>query len=318
VKATFPGLFREIEAIEENLKKHFIRTDQSFDITIAGEINLDLILDGLREPMPVERELVASAFKVTLGSSSAILAHNLAILGRTVGFVTLAAKDEFAKIALAYLAESGVDLSKIRYSDGPAGSGVTVLLNHGSQRHILSYLGTTCEMSVKDLDFEYLCSSRHFHLSSLFLLKALHKDLPMLFKKIKQRGLTISLDTNDDPNETWGGVLDEILPMVDILLPNESELLRMTRAQTINDALSLMSQKVPLIVVKCGSNGSIVQQGDRRQVIPPIQIAPIDTIGAGDSFNAGFLSSYLRGRSPSECAAMGNIVGAISTLRSEG
>ena len=92
----------------------------------------------------------------------------------------------------------------MRYSDSPAGSGVTVVVNHGTVRHILSYLGTSARAEREHLDLDYLCSARHFHLSSLFLLKGLHKDLPGIFKTIKQRGLTISLDTNDDPDDLLG------------------------------------------------------------------------------------------------------------------
>ena len=288
------------------------------DVAIAGEINLDLVLDGIGEVMPVERELLASEFRVTLGSSAAILAHNLSALGARVGFASLAAKDDFARMALAFLAERGVDLSGIRHSDGPAGSGVTVVVNHGASRHILSYLGTTAEIAAKHLDLEYLCSARHFHLSSLFLLKGLHRDLPAIFRAIKQRGLTISLDTNDDPDDRWGGVLDELLPMVDVLLPNERELLRMTGGADIDRSLSLIVEKVPLVAVKRGALGTIVQQGRNRHVLPAFPVAPVDAIGAGDSFNAGFLACYVRRMAPKDCAAAGNLTGALSTLKRGG
>lgn len=289
-----------------------------FDVTIAGELNLDLVLDGIAEPMPVERELLASAFRVTLGSSAAILAHNLAALGPKVGFASLAARDDFAQSALRFLAERQVDLSAMRYSDGPAGSGVTVIVNHGAVRHILSYLGVTAELKGEHLDLDYLCSARHFHLSSLFLLKALHPDLAGILKTIRARGLTISLDTNDDPDDRWSGVLDEVLPLVDVLLPNERELLRITRTGSLEAALDAVSRKVPLTVVKCSSRGAIVQQGGKRETIPAIKITPIDAVGAGDSFNAGFLACYVQGLPPEECAAAGNVTGALSTLKRGG
>jgi sugar/nucleoside kinase (ribokinase family) len=293
-------------------------TAPRLDVAIAGELNLDLVLDGIAEPMPVERELLASAFHVTLGSSAAILAHNLAALGPKVGFVSLAARDDLGKMAVAFLAERGVDLSALRYSDGMAGSGVTVVINHGAVRHILSYLGTSAELQARHLDLDYLSSARHFHLSSLFLLKSLHPELPAIFKAIKQRGLTISLDTNDDPEDRWGGVLDDLLPLVDVLLPNERELLRITRTDTLEDALLAASRMLPLIVVKCGARGAIVQQGTRRSIVPGLAVTPIDAIGAGDSFNAGFLACYAQGLSPAECASVGNVTGALSTLKRGG
>jgi sugar/nucleoside kinase (ribokinase family) len=292
--------------------------EHRFDVTIAGEINLDLILYGLPERMPVERELLASGFQVTLGGSSAIVAHNLASLGSKVGFVARVGSDELGKIALERLAESGVDLSEVQTRAGSSGTGVTVLLPHGRERHILTYLGTMAEMSAEDLPLEYLTSSRHFHLSSLFLQRALQPGLPALLCSLKEAGLTISLDTNDDPEDKWGGVLDEILDLVDVLLPSESELIRMAGAATLEQSMEKIGRRVPVIVVKCGSDGAFVQDGATRQRVPGVSVVPVDTIGAGDSFNAGFLSAYLRGTSLLEAARMGNITGALSTLAAGG
>src|SRR6516165_1189595 len=105
-----------------------------FDVTIAGEINLDLILYGLPEDIPVDREILAANFQLTLGSSSAILAHNLASLGAKVGFITRLGDDELGEIAFDRLRESQVDLSRVARANGRTKTGVTILLNHGSSR----------------------------------------------------------------------------------------------------------------------------------------------------------------------------------------
>jgi sugar/nucleoside kinase (ribokinase family) len=288
-----------------------------FDITIAGEINLDLILYGLPEEMPAERELLGSGFKLTLGGSSSILAHNLAMLGVRVGFTSQVGRDEMGEIALARLGESGVELSQITYRE-EAGTGVTVLLPHGRRRHILTYPGAMAEMTIADLNLDYLSSSRHFHLSSLFLQKGLQPALPGLFDQLKAAGLTLSLDTNDDPSDEWGGVLDQLLDKIDLLLPNEDEIMRIARKDTVEESIDALASRVPLIIVKCGSRGAVVQQGNRRDWVAPLQVEPVDTIGAGDSFNAGFLSFYLKGEDPLRAAAMGNVTGALSTLRAGG
>ncbi len=288
-------------------------TEPRFEVTIAGEINLDLILYGLPAQMAIERELLASGFQVTLGSSSAITAHNLAALGVRVGFVTSVGSDDFGNLALQRLRESGVDLSETLRGSGRTGTGVTVLLPHGRERHILTYPGTMAEMTVEELPMEYLAASRHFHLSSLFLQRGLHRGLAEMLRSLKATGVTISLDTNDDPADEWGGVLEEVLEQVDILLPSEGELTRMAHAATVEEALERMSGRVPLIVVKCGSRGAMVQEGDVRTMVPGVPVEPVDTIGAGDSFNAGFLAAYLRGATAVEAAQAGNVTGALST-----
>jgi sugar/nucleoside kinase (ribokinase family) len=289
-----------------------------FDVTIAGEINLDLILYGFPDVMPVERELLASDFHMTLGSSSAILAHNLAALGVCVGFITRVGNDPLGKIALDRLSAIGVNLDRVKYVSGSTSTGITVLLHHGAERHILTYPGTMFDMAAADLDMAYLASGRHFHLSSLFLQKALQPDLPRICRELKSQGLTLSLDTNDDPENRWGGVLPELLGIVDVFLPNENEACLCSGEAEVENALEALSESVPLVAIKCGSRGAMVQAASRRWLVPTATVIPVDTIGAGDSFNAGFLAAYLRGEKPDACAAFGNRAAALSMLRPGG
>lgn len=288
-----------------------------FDITIAGEINLDLILYGLPEDMPTERELLSDAFTMTLGSSSAILAHNLAALGLRVGFSTKLGSDPFAPIALERLKAIGVETS---YPSPKANeqTGLTVLLNHGSKRHILTFLGVMAQMKTADIDLSFLSSSRHFHISSLFLQKSLLPELPALCRELKNHGMTLSLDTNDDPADEWGEPLEELLELVDIVFPNEDEARRMTRSNDLDTAIESLAQRTRVVAVKCGKRGSVVQEGHERWYVPALPVEPVDTIGAGDSFNCGFLKGYLSGMSVEQCAQLGNTVAALSTQRPGG
>jgi sugar/nucleoside kinase (ribokinase family) len=289
-----------------------------FDLTIAGEINLDLILYGFDETIPVDCEVLASNFEMTLGSSSAILAHNLSTLQRRVGFITQYGNEIMGDLAMRRLIEAGVDVSRSFRRGETSKTGVTILLPHGRTRHILTYPGVMFDMTVGDLDVDYLASARHFHLSSLFLLRGLHPGLPGLFRELKRRGLTISLDTNDDPDDRWDGVLHELLPYVDVLLPNDDEICRIAKRDSVEQALDALRATVPLIAVKCGRKGAVLQYGSQRSSVAGLRVEPVDTIGAGDSFNAGFLAAWLGGGSPEECALAGNITGALSTQRPGG
>ncbi len=280
-----------------------------FDIAIAGEINLDLILYGLPEQMPTERELLASGFTITLGSSSAILAHNLAALGSRVGFVAKVGGDSFGTLAMDCLRERGVDLGRVAHG---AQSGVTLILPHGAQRHILTYPGTISELRFEDLDLEYLASARHFHMSSLFLQRALLPHVAELFRRMKSAGLTTSLDTNDDPDDRWEGGLEAILPHVDILLPNEREAKKIAWADDLETALSRLGQKVQTVVVKMGASGAVAIRDGRRFSAPAVPVTVVDPVGAGDSFDAGFLHQFLRGADLTACLAYGNLCGAFS------
>jgi sugar/nucleoside kinase (ribokinase family) len=288
-----------------------------FDVTIAGELNLDLILYGLPEQLPPERELLAEGMMLTLGSSSAIVAHNLAALGSRVGFQSRIGDDSLGQIALDRLQQGGVDVSRVRRVPGTTTTGLTVILHHAAWRNILTYAGTIAATCWEDLDLNYLADSRHFHFSSYYLQRGLRSRVNELFRLLKSKGLTISLDTNDDPDDQWGG-LQDILPNVDVFLPNEREACKAAGTEVLDDAIYKLSQLVPLVVVKVGSRGALAQRGTERFTSPPQQVVPLDTVGAGDSFDAGFLHEYVRGSDLQTCLASGNRSGALSTTRAGG
>jgi sugar/nucleoside kinase (ribokinase family) len=291
-----------------------------FDVTIAGELNLDLILYGLPEQLPPERELLADRMMLTLGSSSAIVAHNLAALGSRVGFQSRIGDDPLGQIALDRLQQSGVDVSRVRRVPGATTTGLTVILHHEAWRNILTYSGTIAETCWEDLDLNYLADSRHFHFSSYYLQRALRPRVGELFQLLKSRGLTISLDTNDDPEDRWDGGLHEVLRHVDIFLPNEREACKAagTNDDDLEAAIHKLSKLVPLVVVKLGPRGALAQKGSERFESASKEVIPVDTVGAGDSFDAGFLHEYVKGSSLPTCLASGNKAGALSTTRPGG
>jgi sugar/nucleoside kinase (ribokinase family) len=290
----------------------------NFDVTIAGELNLDLILYGLPEQLPPERELLASAMSLTLGSSSAIVAHNLASLGSRVGFISCIGDDHLGETALDRLQQAGVDVSRVLRKPEPAKTGLTVILQRDGWRNILTYPGTIFDLRMDDLDLDYLSSSRHFHLSSFYLQKTLRPHLPELLKRMKKRGLTVSLDCNDDPANRWEVDLKEALRHVDVFLPNAREALRITGQTDLDQAVDHLSQLVPFLVVKLGAKGAMARRGTEQYTSPALKIDVIDAVGAGDSFDAGFLHEFIRGADLQICLDAGNLAGALSTTRPGG
>jgi len=289
-----------------------------FDVTIAGELNLDLILYGLPDELPPEREFLADRMMLTLGSSSAIVAHNLAALGSRVGFQSLIGDDPLGEIALDRLSASGVDVSGVRRVPGSTTTGITIILQRIGWRNILTYAGTIANLSLKDLDFDSLLDSRHFHLSSLYLQRGLLPDVAELFRRAKAAGLTTSLDTNDDPQDQWDGGLQALLKYVDVFLPNTREATCITGTADVNQAVNQLAKLVRLVIAKLGPDGALAQKAEQRFASPALNIAAVDAVGAGDSFDAGFLHEYLKGSDLTTCLASGNRAGALSVTRTGG
>lgn len=288
------------------------------DVCVVGEINCDLILHGLPERLEPEKEILAKDFRLTLGSSSAIFAHNLAALGTRTGIVSLIGDDALGRIALERLVEAGVDVSSVEKSKKGTSTGVTVILAQAGPRYIFTYPGTIFEFGYEDIDLSYVFSARHLHLSSYYLHRRLRPQIAQLFHEAKRNNLTTSLDTNDDPENLWDHDLLDVLPHVDVFLPNAREAKAIARCTDLNQALEKLCSYTRLVVIKLGREGAAAREGNREWRCNGLPVESVDPVGAGDSFDAGFIHKYLSGASREECLRFANIAGAFSTTRAGG
>jgi sugar/nucleoside kinase (ribokinase family) len=287
-------------------------------VCVVGELNLDLVLYGLPKELESDAELLASDMALTLGSSSGIFAHNLSSLGTQVGFISKIGPDPLGKVALERLSAAGVDTTRVFQSSGQTSTGITVILPHDGHRYMLTYPGTMFEMQYSDIDMDYVLQSRHLHLSSFFLHRALRPKILDLFRQAKEAGLTTSLDTNDDPENLWGRDLQEVLRHVDLFFPNEREAKKIARTEDLSQAVSLLAGLSKVVIVKCGARSSICRAGDQQWTLAPPKVDMVDDVGAGDTFDAGFVHQYLRGSSLEDCLAFANLAAAYSVTQSGG
>lgn len=288
-----------------------------FDVLVIGELNADLILNDIQNFPIVGKEVIANKLNITLGSSSAIFASNLSVLGARVAFAGSIGADFFGDFILDCLHKKNVDTSFVR--NLPTNTGITVALNYGEERAMVTYPGAMDQFSINDLPDNVFESASHLHVSSYFLQRALKPNLVRLFTLAKKAGLTTSFDTQWDPAETWDLDINSILPLTDIFLPNERELLNITKAHQQSDAIKKIKPFSNTIVVKQGSLGSsLYHNGEHTFKQAFVNHNVVDAIGAGDSFNAGFIYKYIKKAPLIECQEFGNLIGAISTTASGG
>jgi sugar/nucleoside kinase (ribokinase family) len=210
-----------------------------------------------------------------------------------------------------------VDVSKVSILPGRK-TGLTVIMQRDSWRNMLTYPGTISDLRIEDVDVEYLASARHFHMSSFYLQRGLQAGVPTLLKQMKSAGLTTSLDCNDDPDDRWDGGIRDALRHVDIFLPNAREAMHLSGTRDAHSAAKDLAQIVPLVVVKVGAEGAIAHRAEETWSSPALKLQVVDPVGAGDSFNAGFLHEYLKGSDVQTCLAAGNLAGALSVTRAGG
>lgn len=289
-----------------------------FDVLVVGELNVDLILNGLSRMPEVGKEIIADAMTLTLGSSSAIFASNLSSLGVQVSFLGKVGNDMFGDLVVNWLGAKNVNTEMLLRTSDHA-TGATIVLNREEDRAMVTYMGAMEHLALPDIATDRLRTARHLHFASVFLQPGLRNDVGALFRRAKECGLTTSFDPQWDPSESWHLDLPTILPYVDVFLPNEQEILHLTGKTDVQDALAALQPFAHSVVVKQGNQGSMAMAAGRTISCPPFLIREVvDAIGAGDSFDAGFVSCFIAGKSLEECLRFGNLMGAISTTAAGG
>jgi sugar/nucleoside kinase (ribokinase family) len=287
-----------------------------FDVLVAGEINPDLILSGDVNPEFGQVEKLVDSAALTIGSSSAIFACGAARLGLRVAFIGVCGKDVFGRFMLDEMQQREVDVSHVIVrQDGQ--TGLSVILSSGVDRAILTHPGLIGALRAADIPEALLRRSRHLHVASYFLQTDLQPGLPDLFRRARELGLTTSLDTNYDPSEKWVG-FEELLSLTNVFLPNEKEVLSLSGETKLDLAAGRLGSRLEALAVKLGAAGALGVRGGQMVRVASIPVDVIDTVGAGDSFNAGFLYGYLHNWELERALQLACACGALSTQKAGG
>jgi sugar/nucleoside kinase (ribokinase family) len=281
-------------------------------IVVAGELNVDLILTGMEGLPAFGTEILAGGLCQTPGSSSMICAMGLARLGETVRFVGRVGDDERGRFCTRALDDAGIDTTGV-IVDPTLDTGLTVALSTARDRALITYPGAIAELRVADVLSSTLAGASHLHVSSYFLQRRLQEDFIDLVARARLGGLTISLDPGYDPSARWDAGLRDLLPLVDVFLPNEVEALALTGADDLDSALRKLAAYGPLVVVKAGARGCMTMEEDDVVEVSSFPVAAVDTTGAGDSFDAGFLHAWRSERPLRDCLRWAAACGALST-----
>jgi sugar/nucleoside kinase (ribokinase family) len=283
-------------------------------ILVIGELNVDLIVSGLGTLPALGQEIVVETLRTVLGSSSAICAAGLARLGATVDFTGRVGVDYYGKFVTDELQRLGIGTKHI-IRDDVVPTGVTISLTYPEDRALVTYLGCIALLRVEDIDTTILTEYGHLHVGSYFLQKGLQSGLPDLVRSAQRAGLTVSLDTGWDPDQRWGdGGLLALLEKVDLFLPNETEACAIAGVDDVTQAMRELGKRAKVVAVKRGSEGAMAIRDGQVVHSPGFRVNAVDTTGAGDSFNAGFIFAYVLERQPlAEALRFANACGALCT-----
>ncbi|HKZ91728.1 MAG TPA: carbohydrate kinase family protein [Candidatus Limnocylindrales bacterium] len=293
------------------------------DVYVIGDVNPDiLVIDDDAVPEFGQVEKLVGTIRLTVGGSSAITACGLARLGLRVAHGGIVGDDILGHAIVEALRERGVDTSTISV-DPAIPTGATVILGKGDHRALLTATGTIDRLRAEDMPRDVLPHIRHVHAGSTAIQPQLRRGLPQLFREARAAGVTSSFDANWDPGRRWEGI-DGLLASADIFLPNEREAALISgiddplaAAQALVSRAAAADRDVaagPLtVVVKLGPDGALAVRGDEALRISAERVQIVDSTGAGDAFDAGFIFAFLEGRTLAECLALAVACGTLST-----
>ena len=281
------------------------RRRKTYDIIVFGDTCVDLILrDDDVAPQFGQVEKIVAGYDLVMGGSCCIFAAQAAKLGLDVALLGRVGSDYFGQLILDTLAAAGVDTRFVAV-DHDLRTGITVHLVQDGDRAMLTHMGSLNALTADDVTDEILASARHLHYGSLYLQTGLLPRWIDILERAKDFGLTVSLDTNWDPAERWDHDLDRAFPLLDVLLPNEQEAIHLSGMSSYIEAITDLRKRVPLLVIKRDIAGAVAWQGEQEFAQSVFEATDGgDGIGAGDSFDAGFLAGWLNDMPLAHCLAI--------------
>ena len=271
-----------------------------------GALNLDKIYMVDKIPGKDEEGFVIDV-EMHPGGSAANTIAGLASFGVETGFIGKIGSDEEGRILLRDFEERGVDTTGIVRGDGRSGVAM-IFVDRDGNRAILVDPGVNDTIGIDEVSMDIVERSEIVHMTSFICKNGLESFRSQI--EVAKRAEGVSFDPGLPYVERGLEELRPILRNTTIFLPNRRELEILFGTDYRSACQMAIDMGVQIVAVKLGAEGSYVTDGKSEHFVKPFQANPVDTTGAGDAFNAGFLYAWHRGRSPEECARIGNYVAA--------
>ena len=271
--------------------------DERRAVLSVGRIYCDLIFTGLDRLPVLGREVFAHDLTIAAGGGAFISAAHFAGIGRHAALVGRLGHDPLSRAIERQLETSGIDLGFLERADD-AGPQVTVASVLDGERAFLTKRAGRAEPSTLD-DALAWRKAGHLHIAEYATLA----EMPDLVTRARAAGLTVSLDPSWDDSLIGDPGLIAACQGVDVFLPNLEEARIITGENEPAAMCDRLAGHFPVVAIKAGAEGAYLAASDLRLHAPAEVVSVIDTTGAGDAFNAGFVDAWLDGEALQRCLA---------------
>ncbi len=284
---------------------------KKWDVFIYGDVNIDIVIPGVEKFPEPGQEDITDTMDTFVGGGAALFTLGVGKLGLKAVFQGSVGKDCYGKFIMEEFQKNNVDQSLLSISDKNK-TGISLSFTNEKDRSFLTYRGTNAEINISEIDLTKVKQARHIHITG-YEGRANHREYIKLLTEVKKlEDVTVSFDIGWDASGEWYKGIYELFPFIDVLFMNETEATHYSRQENVREAIKDFAACTKVAVAKLGRKGSIAFHGGEFFQAAPYQVKAVDTTGAGDSFNAGFLYGYLKGKSLGECLSIGNACGALS------
>ena len=281
-----------------------------WDVALFGDSFVDLVLTGFTSwPKPGEEAFAQNYFREA-GGGAVNTACGLARLGRKSALFSIAGRSD-GDWLLHRIHQFGVDTSEVLIGDLP--TGLTVSVSAPEERAFFTYRGVNAGLDnlLRDSSsWERLAQARHVH----FAFAPPHETAIAAFERLRAAGCTISLDTGWHEDWLRNRVNIEVIRRADLFFPNEREAEAMTGAKDPAKMLAFFEQRgASCVAIKLGRRGAVMFHEGACYECPGFAVDAVDTTGAGDAFNSGFIHALLNHETPQRRLEFACMAGALST-----
>jgi ribokinase len=284
------------------------------ELVSVGEAFDDFIFYDLPRLPRLGEELKTSRFARVPGGgaiTTAVTAARLGIRTRVVSAVS-----DFGQVRLR---KEGVALRNLRRRDEePA---ITVAISTGHDRSFVTYNGVNDLLesrllrAVPRLPSPTRGRARHLHCA---FYPARCQRWVSIVRTLQSRGITVSWDFGWNPALTSDRGFPALLGVLNLVFVNQAEARLYSGATSLAAMFGWWQRSTRATVVKLGKRGAAYVSPHARLRAPAARVRVVETTGAGDAFNGGYLAEYLRGSDVGACLSAGNLAGARSTKRAGG
>lgn len=284
---------------------------KKWDVYVYGDVNVDLMIPGVTALPKPGTEQTVPYMETFVGGGAALFALGEGKLGLSVVFQGAVGNDVYGGMIKRQLEMTGVDTALLEQRETDR-TGISLSFTDERDRCFLTYQGPNARLHMDNVLMEQVGRASHIHVTG-YAGAERHEEYFRLLKRIKtETDTTISFDVGWDASGEWTAKIYELLPYIDVLFMNETESVHYSRRESAKEAAEDFAAHCRIVVIKLGSKGAIAFENGVFSQAAAFRVQAVDTTGAGDSFNAGFIYGFLRGKTVEESLRCANGCGALS------